>query len=104
MFDLFKTSFGRFRVLAFCEGVSFLLILFATMPLKYFYAWPEPNKIVGMIHGLLFVFYIYSLISVRVERLWTWKQTGLAALAAILPFGTFIAEKTLFREAKQVEN
>ena len=53
--DLFKSPLGRFRILAFMEGLSFLLILFITMPLKYLYEMPEPNLVVGMAHGVLFV-------------------------------------------------
>ena len=54
MIDSFKTQLGRFRVLAFAEGVSFLLILFITMPLKYLMDMPGPNKIIGMAHGIPF--------------------------------------------------
>lgn len=37
------TSLRNFRILAFVEGVSFLLILFVTMPLKYLYEMPGPK-------------------------------------------------------------
>lgn len=40
MTDLFRTQIGRFRIIAFTEGVSFLLILFVTMPLKYLLGMP----------------------------------------------------------------
>lgn len=98
MKTLLNSSFGRFRILAFCEGISFLLILFVTMPLKYFYQWPEPNKIVGMAHGILFLYYLSMLIPIKSERLWTWKETSFAAIASVLPFGTFIAERYLFQK------
>lgn len=88
---------GRLRLLAFIEGVSFLVILFITMPLKYFMASPLPNKIVGMAHGVLFLAYVLAVIQVHVNRNWTMKKTGLALLASIVPFGTFWADARLFR-------
>ena len=55
MTTLFTTQLGKFRILAFIEGVSFLVILFITMPLKYVLEIPLPNKIFGMLHGVLFI-------------------------------------------------
>ena len=97
MIDLFKTQLGRLRILAFVEGISFLLILFVTMPLKYVFSMPQPNKVSGMVHGLLFVLYIFAVIQVKIEQNWGWKKLTLALLASIIPFGTFWADKKLFQ-------
>lgn len=98
MFKLVTTSLGRLRIIGFIEGISFLLILFVTMPLKYFYSMGEPNKVIGMIHGLLFVLYIYAVIQATFDNKWNFKRSFLAILASIIPFGTFWADKKLFRE------
>ena len=90
------TSLGRLRLLALAEGVSFLLLLFVTMPLKYAADYPEPNRVVGLVHGLLFVLYVLAVIQSKIEHDWTFKKTGLALLASIVPFGTFWAERKLF--------
>ena len=50
-----KNSLSILRLLAFLEGVSFLVLLGIAMPLKYYYNKPEFVKIVGMAHGVLFV-------------------------------------------------
>ncbi len=97
MFSLLQTSLGRLRVLGFIEGVSFLVILLVTMPLKYVWAMPEPNKIFGIVHGLLFVFYVMAVVQIKVEQDWKMSKMGLALLASIVPFGTFWADKKLFR-------
>ena len=49
-----KSLLGQLRILAILEGISYLL-LGLTMPLKYWYNMGMPNKIVGMIHGVLFI-------------------------------------------------
>lgn len=96
MLALLKTPLGRLRIIAFFEGVSFLLILFVTMPLKYFFDTPEPNKFIGMSHGLLFVLYGLLVIQVWILESWEFKKGFLALLASIIPFGTFWADKKLF--------
>ncbi|MCB0536731.1 MAG: DUF3817 domain-containing protein [Chitinophagales bacterium] len=82
-----------FKILAITEGISFLLILFITMPLKYFADMPMPNKIVGMAHGFLFIAYVVMVFMVKNKFKWTKQQTMLALLASIIPFGTFYIEK-----------
>jgi integral membrane protein len=94
-----KTPLGRLRIVAFTEGCSFLLLFF-TMILKYKFAMPQPNYIVGMAHGLLFVLYILLVIQVAILKKWNFTKVTLAFAASLLPFGTFIADKKLFREAK----
>jgi integral membrane protein len=97
MIHLLKTQLGRLRVLAFAEGVSLLVILFITMPLKYYFDTPQPNKIFGMVHGLLFILYVFWVIQIKIEQDWSMKKTALALLASIIPFGTFWADARLFR-------
>lgn len=103
MFSLLQTKLGRFRILAFFEGISFLTILFVMMPLKYLYKNPEPNKIVGLVHGLLFLLYLVELFQVKVEYQWKLKKTFYAALASVIPFGTFLAEKYLYLQPDDEE-
>lgn len=98
MFSLLKTTLGRLRILAFIEGVSFLLLLGVGMPLKYVYALPAPNRVMGMAHGLLFVLYVFCVIQAQIEYRWPFRKTALALLASVVPFGTFWADVKLFRE------
>jgi integral membrane protein len=97
---LLTTQIGRLRILAFAEGTSFLLILFITMPLKYMFDNPMPNKIVGMVHGLLFVLYVLWVVQIKIEQNWKISKMLWALLASIVPFGTFWADAKLFRESQ----
>lgn len=88
-------SLDFFRKIAFAEGVSYLLFAL-TMPLKYMLKIPEPNYIVGLAHGLLFVAYCLLLLNVWLKYEWTLKKTLIAFAMALVPFGTFWAEKNLY--------
>jgi integral membrane protein len=97
MSELLKTQLGRLRILAFAEGVSFLLILFVSMPLKYLFNLPQANMVIGMMHGLLFMLYVLAVIQAKFTFDWSYKNTFLALIASIIPFGTFWADKKLFK-------
>ena len=95
--NLFNTALGRLRIVAFIEGCSFLLLGF-TMILKYKYAMPQPNYAVGLAHGILFVLYVGLLVQVAFLHKWSLLKMFWAFLASLIPFGTFYADKVLFRE------
>jgi len=82
-----------FRALSLLEGVSFLLILFVTMPLKYLYDYPQANKVIGMIHGVLFIAYVVMTLMLKPEQKWPVKDTAIILLCSIIPFGTFWMDK-----------
>lgn len=86
-----RTSVGQLRILAILEGISFLL-LGITMWLKYAYEMGLPNKIVGMVHGVLFIAFVVWVFIVGNKRKWNMKLYLIFALASILPLGTFIAD------------
>ena len=95
--QLLKTALGRLRIVAFIEGCSYLLLGF-TMILKYKFAMPQPNYIVGLAHGILFVLYIVLLIQVSFLHRWNIFKMFMAFIASLIPFGTFYADKVLFRK------
>jgi integral membrane protein len=97
-----KDNLKVFRIIAFSEGVSYLLLFAISMPLKYIYNMPEPNLVIGYLHGFLFVAYcIYALIIYK-EYKWSFLTLIIVLIASLLPFGTFIAESKIFK--KMVKN
>ena len=98
--EILKTNIGRFRIIGFLEGVSFLLLMGVGMPLKYYGGYEHATRDIGMAHGLLFIAYVISVFPVRKELKWSNSTTLLVLLASVIPFGTFIAEYKLFRKEK----
>ena len=87
-----------FRIIAIAEGISFLVLLGIAMPLKYAAGIPEAVKIFGWIHGILFVSFLALGLEVKnaLNKNFTWFAK--AFVAAILPFGTFVFDKSLRKE------
>lgn len=77
------------------EGWSFLILLFIAMPLKYLLGFPIATKIVGMIHGGLFIWFLVMLYSFHTECQKGIKLSILAFIASVTPFGTFFLNKKL---------
>lgn len=96
--DSLKTSLGRLRVIGFWEGISFLVLLGIAMPLKYFAGWPLAVRVVGMVHGILFLLYLWAAIQTALERDWSWRRTALVFLASVLPAGPFVIEAKILRD------
>lgn len=94
---LLTSPLDRFRLIAFMEGCSFLL-LGITMLLKYKYSMPGPNYVVGMAHGVLFIAYVILLFQVAFTYKWPPLKVGLSFLASLIPLGTFYADRKLFRK------
>ena len=72
----------RFRSIAIAEGISFLVLLFIAMPLKYLAGWPDAVRVVGMAHGVLFLLYLAAAIQVATARDWPWQRTALVFLTS----------------------
>ena len=84
-----------FRMIALAEGVSFLTLLFIAMPMKYFMGMPEVVRVVGSIHGLLFMLYVGQLARVHFAQRWPFMFSLYALIASVVPFGTFMLDKHL---------
>jgi integral membrane protein len=91
-----KKCLGQLRILAILEGISYLL-LGLTMPLKYTYEIGLPNKIVGMIHGLLFILFCLWIIRFSVLRKWSPTKTGICLASSLIPFATFIVDYKILK-------
>jgi integral membrane protein len=101
MINLIKTSLGRLRIIAFTEGVSFLILLFVAMPLKYIWGQPAAVKNFGSVHGLLFVLYILYVLLCKIEYNWTIKKALILLGISIIPFGNFYADKHYLKHDNQ---
>jgi integral membrane protein len=83
---------NTFRIIAFLEGLSYILLLFVAVPIKYSLGDPAYVKLLGMPHGLLFVAYIILAYLIKENENWVIKDLGIVLLASILPFGTFYVD------------
>lgn len=103
--SLTSTVIGRLRILGFLEGMSFVILVFLGMPLKYWYNSPWLVKQAGMAHGLLFVAFVIYTVLVSIDLNWSFtKTTWKLLLASIIPFGPFIADIKILKPLSNEKN
>lgn len=91
------------RSVAFLEAISFLLLLGIAMPLKHFAGIPEAVRIVGLIHGLLFIALCLVLWQVWRKANWSIRRALLVFVSAFIPFGPFLIDRYLHQYAAEYE-
>lgn len=88
----FQTDLGRLRIAGLVEGISFILLVFIAMPLKYMAGEPQYVRVIGMAHGILFIAYILALVLAARTQGWGLWRMGILFLSTLVPFGTFAAD------------
>ncbi|MCK9454210.1 MAG: DUF3817 domain-containing protein [Sulfurimonas sp.] len=82
-------KFGHINTI---EGYSYLALVFIAMPMKYLLDIPLAVKVVGMIHGILFILFCLLLVKAWHEAKWSFKENTLFFIASLIPFGTFFTK------------
>ena len=91
----FDTPPARLRAAAFLEGLSYVLLLFVAMPLKHLAGEPLAVRIVGSIHGALFLLLVALTIQAVRARGKPLAWGARVGVASLLPFGTFFLDREL---------
>ena len=92
-----RNPISLLRTVALIEAVSFLILLGVAMPLKYAAGMPMAVKVVGWVHGLLFIIFVVALVrTVRAAR-WPIGRAGMVFVGALLPFGPMLLDPRMKR-------
>lgn len=82
------------RFIGIAEGISFLVLLLIAMPLKYFLGVPMAVKVVGWMHGVLFIAYILVVLLAIKAMDWSFFGVVIALVASLIPGGTFVLDRS----------
>jgi integral membrane protein len=93
-------DFTVIRWAALFEGSSLILLLLVAMPLKYYAGIPEAVKIIGPVHGILFLSFVVLLFSHASKRDLSIVKTLAGLVASFIPFGTFVFKAKVLKPAK----
>lgn len=95
---LLRAPLGRFRAVSALEGLSYALLVFVAMPLKYGFELPEMVRVVGMAHGLLFLAFVATLALAMRDRRWSILRSGQLFVASLIPLGALWIERSCAAE------
>lgn len=83
------------------EGVSYLLLFFVAMPLKYGLQLPAMVKWVGRGHGVLVVAFLVTLALAARASKWSARRVAWAFISSMVPLGFVFFEASLRVDEKR---
>ena len=83
------------RQIAFAEAISYLVLLFVAMPLKYLAGMPMAVTITGSVHGALFVILMGAMTRVVMTGSLSFGRLALVFVASLLPFVPFFLDRRM---------
>ena len=89
---MFGSCIERLRIIGYIEGISYILLMFVAMPLKYLADAPQMVSWTGWVHGVLFVIYCLVLLQVMIVKSWNIWTVSIPFIAALVPFGPFFID------------
>lgn len=90
-----KNPVSFLRSVGLLEAISYLILIFIAMPLKYALGMPLAVKIAGSVHGGLFVIFCIALWRVLMTTNWPMSRATLVFVASIVPFMPFFIDRRM---------
>jgi len=81
-----------FRAIASAEAISWLVLIVATA-VKYAADQPVGVRIMGPIHGVLFIGYVLLALNVRTQLGWSGRTLFIVLVDAVLPAGGLVVAR-----------
>ncbi|AMO93105.1 integral membrane domain protein [Collimonas fungivorans] len=79
----------QLRMASIIEGASLLILLGIAVPLKHVAGIPAAVAVMGPLHGLTFIAYVWLAVNVISGAKWSKSDAVRILLGAVLPFGGF---------------
>ena len=98
MNDVSAPSMKWFRRMALAEGWSVILLFCVAMPVKYLLGEPGLVRVVGSVHGALFLAFMAALSAAHFRGMWGWRRTLIWFILSVVPGGTFWGERRYLRD------
>lgn len=92
----------RYRVMAWVVGCWLLLLVLVAMPLKYGFDSPGMVKVVGPVHGFLYMAYLVVTLDLARRFHWSPVRTVGVMLAGTVPFLSFVVERRTSAALRQL--
>lgn len=95
-------QFERLRHAALCEGATLVLLLAVAVPLKHLAGQSALVSVMGPVHGIAFLYYLWSITSNVTAEDWTRVQVAQLIGCAMLPFGAWFSIGLIDRKAAAI--
>jgi integral membrane protein len=90
-----RRQLGRMRIASILEATTLAVLVFVAVPLKHAFGMPEVVSVMGPVHGLAFLFYLWMLIQSHFQIGWSGGEWVRMILCAFIPLAGFVNERLL---------
>ncbi len=87
----------RMRLVSVVEGCTLLILVFVAVPIKHLGGYAIATTIMGPVHGLAFLLYVWTLIETVSGADFPRADMVRMVVAAFIPFGAVLNERALHR-------
>jgi integral membrane protein len=96
--NILNNNISRLRVAGFLEGLSLIVLMGFAMPMKYIWGDPSFVRMIGSVHGALFILFAVQLYLTAEEKNWSYKDLPLKLMiSCFIPFGTFYLDHKILK-------
>ena len=92
----------RLEIASFAEATTLLLLLGLAVPLKHLGGWDMGVRVMGPVHGLAFLGYVWMALQTVAGACWSRAEIVRLFIVAFVPFGGFFNLPFLFRKAAEL--
>jgi integral membrane protein len=97
--EIAQQALLHLRLAALIEGCTLVTLACIAAPLKHLAGIPTVSAIMGPVHGIAFVAYVWLIFSTHRQLGWTTGEMLRLLVPALIPFGTFFNVAFLRRKA-----
>lgn len=91
----------RYRVMAYVVGIGLAILVFVGIPLQYGANSPGVVKVVGPIHGALYIVYLIASADLGRRARFGLLQLAAMAAAGFVPLLAFVVERQVVRRIRR---
>ena len=92
----------RMRFASLLEATTLAILVFVAVPLKHLFGISLATAIMGPIHGLAFVFYIWMMIQTIMVGDWPKSTIARMLVCAFIPLAGFVNERLLRQQEQRL--
>ncbi|MGC5774210.1 DUF3817 domain-containing protein [Paenibacillus pabuli] len=95
---MLHSPLGRFRLMLWLQGLSYVLLLFVAFPLRDAGIMPQAVVWFGNIYGFLFLMYLLFMVSLYTTQKWRLRRPITIFFVSFIPLGNFVYDWFVFRK------
>ena len=88
--DLERSQLRKLHLASLGEGTTLILLVGIAVPLKHLAGQPLGVRIMGPVHGLMFLAYLWTVVQTVSGGGWSGRDIARLVIGALVPFGGFL--------------